>query len=135
VQEVALGDWNPSAGAFMYRVDKYGHVPAYAGFPFPPRNTTYFTGAGGLHFWVELTDAIAYTTENSLDHFFACPRVVEEAVVTWSRELMDNQMVHPVPTLVLYVDGYSAPYCMRNELVFPGSPPSIYKPVLVRINV
>ena len=119
----------------MYRVDKYDHVRSHSGFPYPPLDTVYYTGSGGLHFWVELADAVAYTKENNLHHFFASPRVPEQAVIPWSRELMREQPVHLVPTLVLSVGGYSAPRRMRNELVLPGRPPLIYTPSLVMIIV
>lgn len=48
---------------------------------------------------------------------------------------MAEQPVHNVPTLVLLVDGYSAPRRTRNELVLPGRPPLIYAPPLVMIIV
>ena len=118
----------------MYRVDKYGHVRSKQGFPFPAVTTVYFTGSGGLHFWVELADAVAYTRENGLSHFFACPRILENAHFQWSRDFMDEQRVHVVPTLVMGVDGYPSPRKMRDELVLPGYPPMIYRSALIKIS-
>ena len=137
MQVYGISEWRKDHddGSYMYRVDKYDDVPTVGGFPFPASDTHYFTGLGGLHFWVELEDAVAYATENSMNHSFACERVQEEVVLLWSRELMAAQQVHVVPTLVQQVWGYSAPREMRDELVVPGVPPAVYRPLLLRINL
>jgi hypothetical protein len=132
---VSVKDWKPTPGTYMYRVDCHNQFAEHGGFVFPPQETPYFTGAGGLHFWVDIEDAIAYTLENNMDHFWACPRVHVVDVINWTRELMQQQAVLTVPTLVLQVDGYNAPRSRRDELVMPGVPGSVYSPPVIRINV
>ena len=90
----------------MYRLDP-GAEPA-AGFTFPPNDKPYFTGRGGLHFWFNLDDAIAYVNHNSENRFYACPQVQVGVEVEWQREWMSAAYApsHTVPTLVLGVQGY-----------------------------
>ena len=83
------------------------------GFYFPAVDAPYFTGAGGLHFWVNIEDAITYARDNNRHEIYACPRVQEWATVVWSRDFMDLQLRHVVPTLVYQVCAYNPPRASR----------------------
>eukprot|EP00798_Chlamydomonas_sp_ICE-L_P012654 gene12654-15886_t len=107
----------------MYRVDARNEVQEHGGFVFPSSQTVYFTGAGGLHFWVDLADAVMYAQQNNMIFFWACARVPTDAVICWSRELMAAQAVLSVPTLVLQVEGYLPPRARRQAMTMPLASP------------
>ncbi len=125
---VELSVWRDTLHMFppvMYRVDDDADVNM--GFRFPANDKPYFTGRGGLHFWVDLEDAVAFARGTSATRMYGCPRIQVLNVVPWQREWMSSahSPTHTVPTMVLGVDGYNAPRRVRNEIVVPGTHDSV----------
>ena len=135
--EVGIDTWKSVAANYpcmMFRVD-LNDAKQVGGFVFPAEDKPYFTGAGGLHFWADIDDAVAYAVDDiCVDHIYACPMIDGALVVHWTRELMAQQKTHTKPTLVLGVTGYNGARRMRNEVVLPGVKGSVYAPsTIIRI--
>lgn len=137
VDVACLDDWlamQRRLPDMMFRVDSVSKVVSRGGFVVPHANAAYFTGRGGLHFWVTIEDAIEYAREHAEDYIFACPRVRVAKTVVWSRDVMMAQELALVHTLFRHVDGYAGVRKFRDELVYAGAPGSVFAPsVLIRI--
>lgn len=112
----------------MYRVDPKDEYGKHNGFCFPPDTTCYFTGSGGLHFYANLEDALAYASETCTSYLYATPLVQIDVDLLWSRELMEQQNKHSQATLVRGVAYYGTKRVSRDEIVIPGQAGSVFQP-------